>query len=66
MENWVNYKRMFVLGATTAAALAVPALSASAAQASSSNLTVYVSAHGTASARDANCGSGETVPVAQG
>jgi parallel beta-helix repeat protein len=57
MENWVNYKRMFVLGATTAAAVAVPALSASAAQASSSNLTVYVSAHGTASARDANCGS---------
>jgi parallel beta-helix repeat protein len=47
---------MFVLGGT-AAALAVPALSAASAQAGTSHFTVYVSEHGSASARDASCGS---------
>jgi parallel beta-helix repeat protein len=56
MEYWVNYKLMFVLGATTAAALAVPGLAAASAQAGSSNYTVYVSTHGTASGSDASCG----------
>ena len=57
MENLVNYKRMFVLGATTAAALAVPGLAVANAQTGTPNSTVYVSAHGTASARDAACSS---------
>jgi parallel beta-helix repeat protein len=48
---------MFVLGATTAAALAVPALSAASAQAGTSHFTVYVSEHGSVSAHDASCGS---------
>jgi parallel beta-helix repeat protein len=57
MENWVNFKRMFVLGATTAAAVAVPALTAASAQAGTPASTVYVSTHGKASAHDANCAS---------
>jgi parallel beta-helix repeat protein len=52
----VNFKRTFVLGAATATALAVPALAATSAQASTSNSTVYVSTHGTATANDASCG----------
>jgi parallel beta-helix repeat protein len=48
---------MFVLGAATATALAVPAMAATSAQASSSDSTVYVSTHGTATANDASCGS---------
>ena len=53
----MNCKRTLALGAAAATAVAVPALAATSAGASTPNSTVYVSSHGTASARDAGCSS---------
>jgi parallel beta-helix repeat protein len=61
----VNYKRI-VLGSAAAAALAVPALGAASAQAGTSHFTVYVSEHGSASARDASCGSAAYTSIGAG